>query len=186
MKQKFQIGVFGSAFNEKLLTTDMLEKSYRVGSEIARKGHILITGATTGIPEEAAKAAKEQGGISVGISPASTPWHHKNDFNKPSKNYDAIIFTGMGFSGRNVINIRTCDACIFIGGEMGTLNEFTIAYYESKIIGILEQSGYISDKIRDLLKNIKTDHGASIFFDSNPARLVNTMVRECENRYGRN
>jgi hypothetical protein len=185
IKNRFQIGVFGTAFNEKLLTESMLEKAYVVGSEIAKSKYVLITGATTGVPNEAAKGTNDHGGLAIGISPASTPWQHKTEFKKPLENNDAVIYTGMGFTGRNVINIKSCDACIFIGGELGTLNEFTIAYYESKIIGILENSGYIADTIKDILKVVKTDHGAIVVFDSDPVALVSTISKEIENKYAK-
>lgn len=184
-KRRYQIGVFGTAFNEKLLTKSILEKAYIIGSEIAKQGHILITGATSGVPHEATKGVQEHGGLAVGISPASTPWQHETEFKKPLENGDVIIFSGMGFSGRNVIHVKTCDACIFIGGELGTLNEFTIANYESKIIGVLEKSGLVADKIKDIMEVIKTDHGASLYFNSDPVLLVETIIEAIKNKYAK-
>jgi len=34
---------------------------------------------------------------------------------------DHIIFTGLGYEGRNLVNIKTSDICLFIKGSIGTL-----------------------------------------------------------------
>ena len=115
---------------------------------IAEKGCTLITGATFGLPNEAIKGAHSQGGFTVGISPAYSEEEHMTKYKMPLDD-DVIIYTGLGFEGRNLINVRTCDAAIFIKGSIGTLNEFTIAVKEEKLIGIIESSG-ISKKISRL------------------------------------
>ena len=43
--------------------------------------------------------------------------------------------------------IRNSDAVIFINGEIGTLNEFTLAFRLNKKIFVLKNSGGISDLI---------------------------------------
>ena len=54
---------------------------------------------------------------------------------------DIIIYTGAGYSGRDLLMTRTSDA-IFLGcGRIGTIHEFTIAFEDNKPIGILEGSG---------------------------------------------
>ncbi len=65
-----------------------------------------------------------------------------------------IIFTGFGYKGRNVINVRCADIVLILGGATGTLNEFTIAYDEGKIIGVLEGSGGIADHIERSSKSV--------------------------------
>ncbi len=56
----------------------------------------------------------------------------------------------MGKKGRNAVFVHSCDAMIFIGGGMGTLNEFTIAFDEGKVIGVLENSGGLSSELEKL------------------------------------
>ena len=51
---------------------DAFEKGKELGREIVRQGGILTTGATTGFPFWSATGAKEEGGLSIGFSPAST------------------------------------------------------------------------------------------------------------------
>mgnify|MGYP001312985237 CR=1 FL=1 len=40
--------------------------------------------------------------------------------------------------------IYSSHVIIFIGGKMGTLNEFTIAFHEKKNIGVLKGAGGVS------------------------------------------
>ena len=170
--KKLQIGVMGGAF---VYSEEALKAARIVGEEIAKNNSTLITGATTGIPHEASKGAKSKNGLSIGISPANDALEHVNKYNKPL-DYDVIIYTGMGYSGRNSINIRTCDAVIFIGGEAGTLNEFTNGIYEGRVLGILEGVGGITDKIQLITKKFKTNHGSNILYDTDPKELVKRVI----------
>ena len=70
----------------------------------------------------------------------------------PKHGADVIVYTGFGYKGRNVINIRSSDIVLFFGGATGTLNEFTIAYDEGKIIGVLEGSGGVAEHIREIIR----------------------------------
>jgi len=176
---KLQIGVMGGAFS---YTKKALETAYEIGKEIAKADAILITGGTTGIPYRAAQGAKDAGGLSIGISPAVDRIEHIEKFEKPTNAYDVLIFTGMGYSGRNPINIRSCDGVIYIGGEAGTLNEFTNGLYEAKVLGVFEGVGGITDKIKEIMKEIKTNHGSIIIYDNDPIRLVQKVISEIKVR----
>ena len=46
--------------------------------------------------------------------------------------------------------MRTTDTVIIFGGGIGTLNEFTIAYDEGKLIGVLEGTGGVADRVNEL------------------------------------
>jgi len=176
---KLQIGVMGGAF---CYTPKALESAYEIGKEIARMDAVLITGGTTGIPYIAAQGAREVGGLSIGISPAVDRQEHVERFGKPTDAYDALIFTGMGYSGRNSINIRACDGVIYIGGESGTLNEFTNGLYEARILGVLEGVGGITEKIRMIMQEFQTDHGSTILYDTTPKSLLERVFYEIRTR----
>jgi uncharacterized protein (TIGR00725 family) len=90
----------------------------------------------------------------------------------PEDGADVIIFTGFGYKGRNVINVRSADVVIIFGGAMGTLNEFTIAYDEGKIIGVLEGSGGVADHIREIIGLCKKPTRGAVLFDKDPSKLV--------------
>ena len=58
------------------LTTNLLPPKLTLaeaaGKRIAERGQTLLTGATNGLPNYAAKGAKQVGGASIGFSPATT------------------------------------------------------------------------------------------------------------------
>ena len=171
------IGVMGAAGIED---SDLLKKAFELGKEIAKNGYCLLTGATTGLPYEATKGAKSEKGFVVGISPAADKKEHVQVFKKPIINHDLIIYTGSGYQGRNLINIRSCDAVIFINGGIGTLNEFTIAYKEDKLIGILENSGGICDRIPKIVESLYLKSDSKIIFESDPKLLVQRLIKNFE------
>ncbi len=177
---KLQLGVMGGAFR---YTLEALEAAYVIGKEIAEAGAALITGGTTGIPYRAAQGYKTEGGLwSIGISPAVDRVEHVEKFGKPTDAYDVLIFSGMGYAGRNPLNIRSCDGVIFIGGESGTLNEFTTGLYEDRVLGILESVGGITEKIREIMSEFRTDHGSKVLYDIHPQNLVRRVLTEIRDR----
>lgn len=151
----------------------------KVAQEIAERGNILITGATTGVPFEAAKANKEAGGSNIGFSPAGSEIEHKNKFRLPCdpEIFDHIIYAESGYTGRNLLMVRSSDATIIIDGRIGTLNEFTSAFEEDKVIGILEGSGGIADHIKYILDIAKRGYG-KVVFSSDPVDLVNKVIEK--------
>jgi len=136
---------------------------------------MLITGATTGFPAWSTMGAKDEGGLSIGFSPASTEEEHVNAYRLPTEYLDLIVYTGFGYSGRNLILTRSSDA-VFIGcGRIGTINEFTIAYEDQKPIGILRGTWETDEVIEEIIakgyrKNDK------IIFDDDPKRLVTSVL----------
>ena len=156
-----------------------LEKAKDLGKEIIRQNGILVTGATTGFPLWAAMGAKEEGGISVGVSPASTEREHVEVYRLPVDYLDMIIYTGFGYSGRNLLLTRSSDA-VFIGcGRIGTINEFTIAYEDGKPIGILEGDWETDEVIRNIIEKSHRVNN-NVVFDSDPARLVKKVIELVE------
>lgn len=170
---RMTVGVMGSAGG---ILPDEVRKSVRyLGTEIARRGYVLVTGACPGLPHEAVKGAKAEGGVVVGVSPALDLGEHVIKYHSPTRCYDAIIYTGSGLMGREIENIRSCDVVIFAGGRSGTLGEFAIAYDEGKVIGILEGTGGITQHLRNIVAMVKKDTGATICYDSDPQRLLDKL-----------
>ena len=154
---------------------DALDKAKDLGREIVKQGGILLTGATTGFPLWAAMGAKEAGGISVGLSPAANQKEHKDVYRLPLDYMDLIIYTGFGYSGRDLLLTRSCDA-MFIGcGRIGTVHEFTIAYEDRKPIGILEGEWGTDEVIRNIMDKSNRVNDR-IIFDKNPKRLVERII----------
>ncbi|TSC66850.1 MAG: hypothetical protein G01um101472_621, partial [Parcubacteria group bacterium Gr01-1014_72] len=121
---KYKICVSGAAESSHC-SENAFALAEEMGREIVRQNAVLVTGATSGIPYWAAKGAKEEGGISVGISPAASEVAHIKTYKLPTDYFDLIMYTGFDYSGRNLLLVRSTDAVITICGRMGTLNEFT-------------------------------------------------------------
>lgn len=172
MKYKF---VVSGAAETGHCAVDADKRAYEVGQEIVKHDGILITGATSGIPNFAAQGAKEAGGISIGISPAASYAAHVKSYKLPVENYDFIIYTGFDYSGRNLLLTRSADAVITICGRIGTLNEFTIAFEDNKPIGVLEGTGGFADEIKHIIELGHRGKG-KIVYDSDPKRLVEKLI----------
>lgn len=186
-RPKIKICVSGAAETGHC-SANALNLSLELGREIAKHDCILITGATTGIPYWAAKGAKEAGGIVFGISPAISEREHLNKYHLPIDYHDVIMYTGAGYAGRNLQLTRCADAVITACGRMGTLNEFTIAFEENKLIGVLEGTGGMADMIRGIIEKSFRGPG-KVIFNQNPKDLIEdvlTFIREektLENSY---
>lgn len=172
---KYKIAVSGAAETEHC-NRGALETAAEIGKEIVRQNGVLLTGATIGIPYWAARGAKEEGGISIGISPAATEKAHIKTYRLPTDYFDFIIYTGFDYSGRNLLLTRSADAIIVICGRMGTLNEFTIAFEDAKPIGVLEGTGGTADMIREIVARSHRGPGR-IVYDSNPKRLLEKLLK---------
>ena len=154
------------------------EVAYNLGKEIARHNCILVEGATTGFPYFAAKGAKEAGGIVVGFSPAQTEREHLESYGLPIDYRDLIVYTGFGYSGRNLILTRAADAVISGCGRVGTINEFTIAFEDRKPLGILEGSWDTDELIKAIVdKSYRAEEMKDkIIFESDPKVLVERLI----------
>jgi uncharacterized protein (TIGR00725 family) len=144
---------------------------------IVDQEYVLVTGATTGIPHMVSQAVRSIGGLTIGISPAIDRREHDELYRLPLDGADLIIFTGFGLKGRNVINIRSSDIVIIFGGGMGALNEFTIAYDEGKIIGVLEGSGGVADHIRKIIEFAGKPTKSRVHYDDDPEELLRQCAR---------
>jgi uncharacterized protein (TIGR00725 family) len=136
----------------------------------------LVTGATTGFPDIASRAARERGCLTVGISPATSREDHSSRYSLPEDGADVIVYTGFGLKGRNVVNVRSSDIVIIFAGGIGTLNEFTIAYDEGKLIGVLEGTGGVADQIKQIAA-LSTTSRSDLVFESSPEDLIDNCLK---------
>ncbi len=183
---KHKICVSGAAVTSHC-PKNAVQKAQEVGSEIAESGSVIVTGATTGMPYWAAKGAKEAGGISIGFSPAASHLAHIKKYRLPVDYFDSIVYTGFHYSGRNLLLIRASDAVIVTCGRMGTLNEFTIAFEDDKIIGILDLPGKdgTTEMIEKIIKVARRGPG-KVVYDSDPKRLVQKVKQMIEEEKAEN
>ncbi|HUV46716.1 MAG TPA: hypothetical protein VMW29_01145 [Candidatus Bathyarchaeia archaeon] len=176
---KLTIGVSGSA--EGNITNELNKKAFVIGQEIAKAGAILVTGATTGLSFEAAKGTSLKKGLVIGISPAENKKEHQKLYREAIKSgafsfkyFNLIIYTGFGRKGRNVVFIQSCDGVICIGGRIGTLNEFTIAYDENRPIGVLQPGG-ITEILPQIVK-IAQKGNTPVIYNKDPKKLVKRLI----------
>lgn len=185
--RKTVVGVMGASANDALTEaekTSVQDLAESLGAALARHACILITGATTGIPGLVARAFRNHGGFALGMSPAENHREHVKRYGLPDDGADVIVYTGFGYKGRNVINVRSADIVLIFGGATGTLNEFTIAYDEGKIIGVLEGSGGIADHLRQVIEFCKKDCPGVVLFDNDPEKLVGRCLTALGDRSG--
>jgi hypothetical protein len=178
---KYQICVSGAAAGESVKTSHHL--AYELGAAIAKSGHTLTTGATSGLPQHAAQGAKDNGGLSVGFSPAATIREHVKSYRLPVKEFDYINFTNMDYVGRDVYLVRSSDAVITVGGRMGSLHEFTTALEGHKLCAVLLGSGGLADFVPTLMERLPSPAGTKIIYDTDPERLVKHIVKILDEEY---
>lgn len=115
-----QIGVIGAGQagpREEALAEE-------VGRELARHGAAVLCGGLGGVMAAAAKGARAEGGLTVGILPGA-------DRLEANPYIQVGIATDMGHA-RNVVLVRSSDGLIAVGGEYGTLSEMAIALKTGK------------------------------------------------------
>lgn len=169
-----QIGVMGSAGGR--ISPDELVLARRVGRRIAELGCTIVTGACPGLPHAAVLEAHAAGGVSLGISPALSREEHVNVYGSPLQPYTTMVFTGSGLMGRETHNIHSSDFVVFVGGRSGTLGEFCIAYDEGKLIGVLLDSGGISNELPRIADLVQKDTGSILVTDRKPEALIDRLL----------
>jgi uncharacterized protein (TIGR00725 family) len=175
---KVKVGVMGSAGDAlpEDVRREVRAKAEGLGRALAARDVIVLTGATTGLPSLVGQTAREAGALHVGISPAADAVEHVERFRLPIEACDLLIYTGFGLKGRNVVLVRSCDIVLFIRGAMGTLNEFTIAHDEGRVIGCLTGTGGVADEAARLMRDLPKQTKARVFHADDPARLLDACL----------
>ncbi|MFH1444362.1 MAG: hypothetical protein ABIG34_03155 [Candidatus Peregrinibacteria bacterium] len=172
---KLKIGVMGSASGPQISDPHAREMAKKLGEEIGKRNYIFINGACPGLPHDALLAAKAAGSFTVGISPAFSEYEHVHEYHSPLDN-EMMIYTGQGFMERDIVNIRSSDGVVFIGGGIGTLNELTIAYDEGRPMGVLTATGGISDHVENIItKMCLRTIPPNMVFDDDPVKLLDKL-----------
>lgn len=161
------------------------EISKEVGREIARQKHTLVSGATTGVPYFSAVGCNEEGGFNIGFSPAATEREHLKAYKLPLEPFNIMVYTGADYAGRDIIMTKSADAVIIICGRIGTLHEFTTAVETKKIIGVIEGTGGMADKIRGIAESY-CKVAKKIIYERDPKALVKKIIKEIKHQKGHN
>lgn len=147
-----------------------------IGREIARQGAQIMTGATSGFPMYAAEGAKEAGGVSFGLSPAASKKEHVEVYRLPLKALDAVIYTGFGFPGRDLMLIRSSDAVVIGCGRIGTIHEFTVAWEANMPIGILVGEWPTDEVIKNIIDNSNRKN-KYVIFEKDPKIMIEKLIQ---------
>ena len=139
MERPRHIGVIGAGE----CSDKIYQLARNLGSEIGKKGWILVCGGLGGVMEAAARGCAEAGGMTVGILPG---------LDKASANlYIKIpLATGLG-EGRNLLVVRASDVLVSVAGGYGTLSEIGLALKVNKpVLGLetwenIQGVQYVSD-----------------------------------------
>lgn len=154
---------------------DAFEKAKEVGREIAQQGGIITTGATTGFPYYSAMGAKDECGFSIGFSPATNEREHLEVYKLPIEYMDVIVYTGFGYSGRDLLLVRSSDAIVVGCGRIGTLNEFSVAFEDGRPIGVLEGSWHTDELIKRVIEQAHRPN-ERLIYDSDPKAIVERLI----------
>jgi uncharacterized protein (TIGR00725 family) len=174
---KLKIAISGAAETAPCGGDKGMNLAMEMGREVVRQGAILVTGATTGFPFWAARGAKEEGGIVFGLSPAANEREHVEMYKLPLDYTDLIIYTGFGYSGRNLLMTRAADAVLIGCGRIGTLNEFTVAFEDEKPVGVLEADCWETHlTIKNMLEKSTRPYKDKVVFSDSPKELVKKLI----------
>jgi len=107
----------------------LLAAAEAVGTELARRSAVVVTGGLGGVMEAACRGARSAGGTTLGILPG-------DDRAAANAFVSVAVATGMG-ELRNGLVVRCADALVAIAGGYGTLSEIALALKAGKrVVGI--------------------------------------------------
>lgn len=172
-----KIAISGAA--DGLAAEEGAKLAFKIGKQIAVQGGVLLTGATNGVPYDAARGAKSVHGQVIGFSPAHSFLEHTRKYNLPIDHHDMIFYTGYDYAGRDTLMVDMADVMISVSGRIGSLHEFTSAFERHKIIGLLLHSGGLSDDIPEILHKAGRGNGR-VIMHADPQELVKLVIAEFE------
>jgi len=140
----------------------------------------IITGGCLGVPGLLVKKAKQLEINTIAYSPDRDGDKH----NKRSDNLALCYFNEIkhfsGLTARSLAMIKDADCILMLNGRIGTLSEFTIALEEGKRIGIITNTGGVSDHAQYILKVAKKEFPNQTFFSSKPKEVINWLISQSE------
>ena len=174
--QQIKIWISWSAKWSNITKADVIAKARKIWEWIASNRAILVAWGCNWLPNEAAIWAKNAWWFVVWLSPAFSKKEHLETYHSPLEAYNITLYTWKWIKEKSLTNVRSVDALIVIWWWMWTLNEFTVAYDEWKLIWILEWSWWISDHIPEILKMCHREMTSNILFGKDPRQLVERII----------
>jgi uncharacterized protein (TIGR00725 family) len=137
------IGVIGYSGNpnEKPIC-DLENIISKIAKIISDNNWVLFSGGRNGVMELISRETKKFGGKTIGI----LPWEiDGNEY------LDVSIKTGLDFSMRSFVLVKSVDVVISVGGEIGTGIEILGAYANEKPVILIKGTGGWTDRIQKIL-----------------------------------
>jgi uncharacterized protein (TIGR00725 family) len=91
--------------------------AYQAGRAVARAEAVLVTGGLGGVMEAAARGALDEGGVSIGLTPAG----RERDICREEG--QVVLQTGLKIPWRNALTASVAEAAIVCPGATGTVQE---------------------------------------------------------------
>ena len=143
-----------------------------IGKELAKREHILITGAGTGTSEIVVNSYRfHKGKQYIALLTSKTQREAVGEEIGPLP--DKVIETGMDYPSRNVELVKYCDAVIALPGALGTLSEVIHAVndYGKKVVVLnlgqlaemienipeLREKVFMSDNIKEMFEYLESE-----------------------------
>ena len=151
-----------------------LKWARRSAKEIVRQGAMLVR--PLPLSYRGRSGAKKKAGYRLAFLRLKPRLEHVEKYKLPLEYMDMVMYTGSGYSGRNLQLTRISDAVIVGCGRIGTLNEFTIAFEDNKPIGVLERR-LVTRRIdkKNSGRIPSTDNG-KVVYDKDPKKLVEKVI----------
>ena len=144
-----KILIVGSWEKEECLVCQ--KEAEQVGKLLAEKGHILVSGAGTGISELVVNSYKANKGKKyVAYIPSKKEMEKVGEKLGPQP--DELIETNLDYSERNIVMVKNCDGLIALHGGLGTLTEVIHAVNDyNKKVSIIDK-GQLAEWVKCIHK----------------------------------
>lgn len=127
------------------------------GSQLARRGIVVLCGGRGGVMEAVARGVRSQGGMVVGILPGTTR-EEGNPY------LSVALATGLG-NARNAVIACAADGLIAIGGGYGTLSEISLGLKFARPVACLGDCA-----------GVQSEHLKGVFAAANPLEAIEYIL----------
>jgi len=140
----------------------------------------IITGGCLGVPGLIVQKAKQLGINTVAYSPDKDGNKHNKRSDNLALHYFNEIKHFSGLTARSLAMIKDADCILMLNGRIGTLSEFTIALEEGKKVGVITDTGGISDHVQYILEVAKKEFPNQAFFSSKPKEVIDWLIKQSQ------
>jgi uncharacterized protein (TIGR00725 family) len=157
------------------------ELAVSIGKYLAEKDITVVSGGCSGIPAIVIESAYNTGAKTIGYFPMRDQMHYNDSQHLENihdiKYYHQANFIE-GFTARSLEMIKSCDAAIVLNGRIGTLSEFGIAIEEGRPMGVITNTGGISDEVQNILSvSNKKYTSKEIIINSDYKKIIDELIK---------